>query len=44
MRSRANTFALPRSIALTSIPLASIPPTLVTRDEPASAVGPARRT
>jgi hypothetical protein len=44
VRSGAKTFALPRSIAQTFIPPASIPPTLVTRDEPASAVGPARRT
>ena len=39
IRSGAKTFALPRSIALTSIP-----PTLITRDTTVTAAGPARRT
>jgi len=49
VRGGAKTFALPRSIAQTAIPLASIalasiPPTLISRDELASAAGPTRRT
>jgi hypothetical protein len=39
VRNGAKTFALPRSIAFTSIPS-----TLITRDELVSATGPARRT
>ena len=39
IRGGAKTFALPRSIALTSIP-----PTLITRDTTVTAAGPARRT
>src|SRR5580692_4437865 len=39
MRGGAKPFALPRSIALTSIP-----PTLITRDDSVPAAGPVRRT